>query len=133
MHMVVSLNDGVSRAVPLFGLNAPDTLGVLMVSARTGSDTTVVAVLPFAPDGAVQSDQSIIVSDEPTGLAIAQTTLVAEGGFCFDGIPLSDVQYLYVEGGQAPDDPDDPEGPTHNISVVVDVSFVPNRLPVRSV
>lgn len=116
MHMVVQ-NHRERVAVPLFGLNAPDdTLGVLMVTARTGSESGVIAILPFVPDGTPQSDMSIRISHEPTGLALVQSTMVAEGGFCFDGVYLSDVQYLYFDG---------------SAEMTLDVSFVPNRIPVR--
>lgn len=104
-------------AVPLFGLNAPDDmLGVLMVTARTGSESGVIAILPFVPDGVPNADSSIQISREPTGLALVQSTMVAEGGFCFDGVFLSDVQYLYFDG---------------TAEMTLDVSFVPNRIPVR--
>lgn len=116
MHMTI-VNDHRRCAVPLFGLNAPDdVLGVLMVTARTGSDSGVVAVLPFVPDGVPDDQMTLDMSADPTGIALVQTTLVAEGGFCFDGIYLSEVQYMYFDGTAA---------------MTVDVSFVPNRIPVR--
>lgn len=123
MHMRITLSDGLDRAVPLFGLNAPDTPGILMVTSRIVSDTTVVGVLPFAPEGDIQADTSILTHTEPAGFAIALTTLAAGGGFVFDGFPLSQAAYLYVQGGV--DSEDNP------ISVDLDVSFIPNCVPVE--
>lgn len=121
--MRVKLSDGLDRAVPLFGLNAPATPGVLMVTSRIASDTTIVGILPFAPAGDVQSDTSILTHTEPEGFAIAMTTLAAGGGFVFDGIPLDQVAYIYVQGGTK-------EGDVP-IYVDLDVSFIPNRVPVE--
>lgn len=102
-------------AIPLFGLNADDTLGALLVTARSNSESGVIAILPFAPSGTVNSDQTIVPDGPVDGYALIMSVLAAESGFIFDGVKLSDVQYLYFDG---------------TAEQTIDVSFVPNRLPV---
>lgn len=114
MHMKCYSNH-TEIAIPLFGLNAPATLGALLVTARSGSESGVIAILPFAPDGSVNADQTIVPSGPVDGIALCQTVISAESGFIFDGVKLSDVQYLYFDG---------------TAEQTIDVSFVPNRMPV---
>jgi len=115
MHMTC-YNDHQRICIPLFGLNAPDTAGALLVTARAGSESGVIAILPFAPSGVVNSDQSIIPDGDVDGYALFQTVIAEESGFIFDGVKLSDVQYLYFDG---------------TAEQTIDVSHVPNCMPVQ--
>lgn len=108
-------NDHTRIAIPLFGLNAGDERGALLVSARSNSESGVIAVLPFAPRGAVQSDMTIIPDESIDGDAVFMSIISAESGFIFDGVRKSDIQYLYFDG---------------SAEQTIDVNFVPNRMPV---
>lgn len=114
MHMKCSYSAG-SIAVPLFGLNAPPKRGSLMVTSRKGSTSAQVGILPFAPDGQIQADQSISSPTNADEIALVVSVMTEESGFIFDGVLLSDVAYLYVESAGAG---------------VIDVSFLENRMPV---
>lgn len=134
MHMVVNARRGTQLCVPLFGLNADKTLGTLLVTGRgqvpnpdwdpddpdspmyVEAGACSVGILPFAPPGTPTADQSIVPEEPVDGMAVIETVLVPEGGFCFDGVPLSDVSYLYYDG---------------TADIDIDVSFIPNTLPVR--
>lgn len=96
MHQRIT-HSGVGRAYPLFGLNAKTQYGVLTLTAKCdNTDASVyLAVLPYAPPGTPDADQSIATAD-PVGSPTVALTLVSEGGLCLDGIDLRDMAYVYV-------------------------------------
>lgn len=103
-------------AIPCFGLNSPKhSLGALMITSRADSATAQVSVLSSTPDGRLEDSMVIAEPTNVDALAMVSTVLPAQSGFIFDGVDLCDVWYVVIEvTGRC----------------VIDVSFVPNRVPV---
>lgn len=122
MHQRIVHDGAVGRAYPTFGLNAPNANGVMTVTARCEDTEASVylAILPFAPGGAIQPDQTII-GPEPTGSPTVALTLVSEGGICIDGINVRDMAYVYVGASDS------------QYPFTLDVSFTPVISPVEVV